>query len=108
MEILMLQTAHSDILPWRSGLPKSCDVPNPYKPLNSTAICMTTSRRVKHLRIFQACDKSVTLQESCRGSLQDAIGEAILATSRVVPDGLLCFMPSYSLLDRLSQRWQVQ
>ena len=38
---------------------------------------------------------------------QDAIGEAILAACKVVPDGLLCFMPSYSLLDRLSQRWQV-
>ena len=38
--------------------------------------------------------------------MQDAIGEAILEACKAVPDGVLCFLPSYSLLDRLSQRWQ--
>ena len=35
------------------------------------------------------------------------MGATILEVARLVPDGLLVFMPSYSLLDRLMQRWQV-
>lgn len=31
-----------------------------------------------------------------------------LACLQVVPDGLLVFLPSYSLLDRLSIRWKVR
>lgn len=30
-----------------------------------------------------------------------------LAHPQAIPDGLLVFMPSYSLLDRLMQRWKV-
>ena len=36
------------------------------------------------------------------------MGQALLQTCQVVPDGVLVFMPSYSLLDRLMQRWQVR
>ena len=35
------------------------------------------------------------------------MGATILEVARLVPDGLLVFMPSYSLLERLMQRWQV-
>ncbi|RVE54025.1 hypothetical protein evm_001428 [Chilo suppressalis] len=38
--------------------------------------------------------------------VQDAIGAAILWTARVTPSGLLCFMPSYHLMNKLATRWQ--
>lgn len=44
---------------------------------------------------------------SSPASIQDGVGATILEVARLVPDGLLVFMPSYSLLDRLMQRWQV-
>ena len=40
-------------------------------------------------------------------SVQDAIGQCVLGVARIVPDGMLVFFSSYSLLDRLMQRWQV-
>jgi Fanconi anemia group J protein len=45
--------------------------------------------------------------DSSLSYLQDSIGQAILETCRVIPDGVLCFMPSYSLMDRLVLRWKV-
>lgn len=39
--------------------------------------------------------------------MQDAIGHCVLKAARIVPGGMLVFLSSYSLLDRLSQRWQV-
>lgn len=39
--------------------------------------------------------------------MQDNVGRTVLETCRVVPDGVLVFMPSYALLERLVQRWQV-
>ena len=32
---------------------------------------------------------------------QDALGDSILRLMRVVPDGMLCFLPSYTLLDKV-------
>jgi len=40
--------------------------------------------------------------------MQDSIGLAVLETCQVIPDGVLCFMPSYSLMDKLVLRWKVQ
>lgn len=39
---------------------------------------------------------------------QDEVGAAVLGIVRAIPDGVLLFMPSYSMLERLSQRWQVR
>lgn len=39
-------------------------------------------------------------------SVQDALGETLLAYIKKIPSGVLCFFPSYSLLDRIMQRWK--
>lgn len=38
---------------------------------------------------------------------QDAVGQAVLEICSVVPDGVLMFFPSYSLLEKLRSRWEV-
>lgn len=38
---------------------------------------------------------------------QDSLGRSITAIARVVPDGLLVFFSSYSMMDRLQERWKV-
>ncbi|KAK9811933.1 hypothetical protein WJX73_000684 [Symbiochloris irregularis] len=48
----------------------------------------------------------VTYQTTSNLAVQDAIGQCILSAARIVPDGMLVFFSSYSLLDRLVQRWQ--
>eukprot|EP00871_Galdieria_phlegrea_P000853 jgi/Galph1/1769/GphlegSOOS_G436.1 len=35
----------------------------------------------------------------------DALGEALIDYCRVIPDGLLCFFPSYRLLESVTRRW---
>lgn len=39
-------------------------------------------------------------------SFQDDIGEAIVDCCRVIPHGVLCFFPSYGLLERVVERWR--
>ena len=39
--------------------------------------------------------------------LQDSLGKSIAAIAGVVPDGLLVFFSSYSMMDRLQERWKV-
>ena len=48
----------------------------------------------------------VTYQTTSNVAVQDAIGHCVLGAARIVPDGMLVFFSSYSLLDRLVQRWQ--
>ena len=49
----------------------------------------------------------MTYQTTSNLAVQDAIGQCILTAARIVPDGMLVFFSSYSLLERLVQRWQV-
>lgn len=37
---------------------------------------------------------------------QDNVGETLVQLAGVVPDGMLVFMPSYVLLNKLRKRWQ--
>ncbi|KAI8060165.1 helicase C-terminal domain-containing protein [Gongronella butleri] len=37
---------------------------------------------------------------------QDDVGETLLQISSIVPYGVLCFMPSYSAMDKLLNRWK--
>ena len=39
--------------------------------------------------------------------LQDSLGKSVAAIAANVPDGLLVFLPSYVLLERLTTRWKV-
>ena len=38
---------------------------------------------------------------------QDSVGRLLLESAQTIPDGLLVFMPSYAMLDRLMARWKV-
>ena len=37
--------------------------------------------------------------------LQDSLGESLLAMCQSIPDGVLCFFPSYSTLEKFHSRW---
>jgi len=39
---------------------------------------------------------------------QDSVGSAMLNICQTVPGGVLMFMPSYALMEKLSRRWQVR
>ena len=48
-----------------------------------------------------------TYQHTSTRGFQLAVGACVLAAARSVPDGLLVFTPSYSLLDKLCAAWKV-
>ncbi|ORY98222.1 helicase C-terminal domain-domain-containing protein [Syncephalastrum racemosum] len=37
---------------------------------------------------------------------QDAVGDALCNIANIIPYGVLCFMPSYSSLDKMLERWK--
>uniref|UniRef100_A0A5S6QV11 DNA 5'-3' helicase n=1 Tax=Trichuris muris TaxID=70415 RepID=A0A5S6QV11_TRIMR len=47
-----------------------------------------------------------TYQEVDSFGFQDELARALLAICKVVPDGVLCFLPSYRLLEKLVKRWK--
>ncbi|KER19043.1 hypothetical protein T265_15689, partial [Opisthorchis viverrini] len=47
-----------------------------------------------------------TFQNQNTFGFQDELGSLLLQACRLVPGGVLCFLPSYSLLDKLVQRWK--
>ena len=49
-----------------------------------------------------------TFQVASTLAYQDSIGQAVLQCCRVIPDGVLLFLPSYSLMERLEARWKVR
>ncbi|RTG81297.1 fanconi anemia group J protein [Schistosoma bovis] len=49
-----------------------------------------------------------TYQHQNTYTFQDEIGAVVVNACRLVPGGVLCFLPSYSLLDKLIQRWEVK
>ena len=86
--------------------------------LRQRSICLSLSIKLCHSRI--AClicnptgfwGPTIT----CKGKfcpkqspVQDAVGQVLLSICQAVPDGVLVFFPSYSLLDRLTQQWKVK
>jgi Rad3-related DNA helicase len=40
-------------------------------------------------------------------AFQDDVGQAVLQCCRAIPDGVLLFMPSYAMLDKMGSRWKV-
>ena len=40
-------------------------------------------------------------------TFQDSMGQSVVEVCKVVPHGVLMFLPSYTMLDRLIARWQV-
>lgn len=89
----------------------------------TVALIMTVSRPVgKPLQAYRLCWQSCTIFHNiiiaswfrCKCyfrllqvAFQDSLGGSVSAIASVVPDGLLVFFPSYSLMDRLFERWQV-
>jgi len=49
-----------------------------------------------------------TFEASRSPAFQDRLGEAVAAVAAVVPDGMLVFLPSYSMLEALTARWQAR
>ncbi len=50
--------------------------------------------------------RTVEPGEQCAGYL-DALGNAMLATCRAIPHGVLCFFPSWGLLNAARDQWLV-
>lgn len=50
---------------------------------------------------------NATYRNSEQLSFQDELGETVLGVCAAVPNGVLCFFPSYSMLDKLVRRWVV-
>ncbi|GFX53219.1 fanconi anemia group J protein [Trichonephila clavipes] len=50
---------------------------------------------------------TATYHNSATFNFQDDVGELIYQICCVIPHGILCFLPSYSMLDKLLQRWQI-
>lgn len=48
-----------------------------------------------------------TFRNHEQAGYQDALGESIERVCQTVPHGVLCFFPSYSLQDKLIQRWRI-
>lgn len=48
-----------------------------------------------------------TYKEADQLEYQDSLGQLLLAVASMVPDGMLLFLPSYALMEKLSKRWQV-
>ena len=40
-------------------------------------------------------------------TFQDELGALVLRVCQTVPHGVLCFLPSYKVMDKLGQRWEV-
>jgi len=50
---------------------------------------------------------NATYKSSEQFSFQDELGELVLGVCGAVPNGVLCFFPSYSMLDKLEKRWRM-
>ena len=48
-----------------------------------------------------------TYKQADTTAFQDSVGHSVVEVCKVVPDGVLMFLPSYSMLDRLMTRWKV-
>lgn len=47
-----------------------------------------------------------TFKNSSTFAFQDSVGESLRQLATIVPDGLLVFLPSYGMLDKLTTRWK--
>ncbi|XP_047999138.1 Fanconi anemia group J protein homolog isoform X4 [Leguminivora glycinivorella] len=59
---------------------------------------------------LSTCPNGRRLECNSRGTdqpdIQDGLGQAILWVSQVTPSGVLCFLPSYALINKLVKRWR--
>ncbi|KAH3755922.1 Fanconi anemia group J protein [Pelomyxa schiedti] len=51
-------------------------------------------------------DLELTFNNVQRTEILDALGKAVISLTGAVPAGVLCFFPSYSLMNRVLQRWE--
>ncbi|XP_063541284.1 Fanconi anemia group J protein homolog isoform X2 [Cydia strobilella] len=59
---------------------------------------------------LSTCPNGRRLECNSRGTdqpdIQDGLGEAIHWVTQVTPSGVLCFLPSYALINKLVKRWR--
>lgn len=48
-----------------------------------------------------------TWRQTNKLEFQDSMGNSIVEVCKIVPHGVLMFLPSYSMLDKLTARWKV-
>ncbi|XP_028167391.1 Fanconi anemia group J protein-like [Ostrinia furnacalis] len=82
----MLKPGHAA---WSPGLPAFVPAHEPAR------------QEVSH--VTTAANKSTS---AAQPGVQDAKGDAVLWVSQVTPHGVLVFLPSYQLMNRLARRWQ--
>lgn len=51
---------------------------------------------------------TATYKGAATAAFQDGVGQALLRVAATVPDGVLVFLPSYGMLDKLVARWTVR
>ncbi|XP_037091332.1 Fanconi anemia group J protein homolog [Pollicipes pollicipes] len=54
----------------------------------------------------QGGSMNATYRSSEQFSFQDELGGLVLGVCAAIPNGVLCFFPSYSMLDKLARRWR--
>ena len=69
------------------------------------AVVQVFSRVVSHG--LEGRKLRATYKEADQLDYQDSLGQLVLSVAATVPDGMLLFLPSYALMDKLSKRWQV-
>jgi fanconi anemia group J protein len=77
------------------------------QPVASFQICMPL--QVLPMSIGRAPSKyalRATFQESANLKFQDGVCDTLEDLAGVVPDGMLVFMPSYGMMDKLLMRWK--
>ncbi|XP_013146358.1 PREDICTED: Fanconi anemia group J protein-like isoform X2 [Papilio polytes] len=78
-------------------------------PLQVSANHVIPSDRV-WIGSLSTCPGGARLECSARGAgearVQDGVGAALRCVSRATPHGVLCFLPSYSLMNKLVARWK--
>jgi fanconi anemia group J protein len=65
----------------------------------STVGCVDAQRR-------DATLLNTSFRSSSSFAVQDSLAESLVRYASAVPLGMLCFLPSYALIDRLVRRWQ--
>jgi fanconi anemia group J protein len=79
----------------------------PHVSLTTSHVLATDAQlSVTRLKSFGNMPLRVDFKNQERADFQDAIGSILLMLIGAIPDGVLVFLPSYAMLDKLSRRWK--
>eukprot|EP01122_Echinamoeba_exundans_P003903 TRINITY_DN13950_c0_g1_i1.p1 TRINITY_DN13950_c0_g1~~TRINITY_DN13950_c0_g1_i1.p1 ORF type:complete len:983 (+),score=165.37 TRINITY_DN13950_c0_g1_i1:153-3101(+) len=79
----------------------------PHVSLTTSHVLATEAQlSVTRIKAFGNIPLRVDYKNQERADFQDAIGSILLSLIGAIPDGVLVFLPSYAMLDKLSRRWK--